>query len=117
VWIDGSDSQQTIKNCRRGAAIAGLHDKIARRLIFQNRGIVRCMDAVNHIEGSVARQLERGASLCLFEKSRFAEHGAELLWPLVTGDFSGERLEARAVTAGQNDCPFAFSITYHAPQR
>jgi len=75
------------------------------------------MDAVNHIEGSLARQFEGGASSCLFEKGYFAKHGAELLWPLITGDFSGERLEARAVAAGQNDCPFAFSIADHAPQR
>jgi hypothetical protein len=56
------------------------------------------------------RHFESKALLSFFDKSQLAHHPAELLRPFIAGDPTTQRLEASAVSAGQDDSPFVFAL-------
>ena len=68
------------------------------------------MEPINDEHRPFFCQFETNAFLSFFEEGHFANHGAELLWPFVAGDFSSQRLESSTVSTGEDYRPLVFEF-------
>jgi hypothetical protein len=65
------------------------------------------VETIDDVKDSLSRNFQRDSTSRFFEQCSSPEHGAELLWPLVPGDLARQGSQARAVSASQDNRPFA----------
>ena len=68
------------------------------------------MKPVDDKKRSLFCQFESSAPLSFLEQGRIAEDRTELFRPFIAGNLAGQRLEASAISASQDDSPFMFEL-------
>jgi hypothetical protein len=92
--------------CRRCAAARRDCWRVYRR----ERRVVGLVKPVDDKKRSLFCQFEGSAPLSFLEQGRIAEDRTELFRPFIAGNLAGQRLEASAISASQDDSPFMFEL-------
>src|SRR5258708_27082309 len=110
LGISRSNFQKTVKHGRGRADVARLSDEIAGGCIGENCRVVGLVKPVDDKKRSLFCQFENSAPLSFLEQGRIAEKRTELFRPFIAGNLAGQRLEASAISANQDDSPFMFEL-------